>query len=257
MARDRMTKAEAESRRTRLLGALVQRARSTPELVTELAENLPWPYRQVLSRYGNDLRILEERGLVSRVGWANAQRGGFQSRVWEITAAGVEELAWRQQEPSRRAQARAHLSALGEQRRARQVLLNGLRQQYGPATSRQDRLPVVAMLRQEGCTLEEIAQVFGVTRQMISIDTRYKPKTRGGRARTAGQRFLLAQQAERIAVGIEESVAGLSCSCQGCLECGRRDQAVLDAALARAQTLHLREKGNGSESADHDVDRER
>lgn len=157
----------SEGRPTRILRALDRSpdGLSTLQLAAELAEGID--RSRFLSWYGEILRRYREAGRVEEIG---RTKGGYQqcpSVIWRITDEGRKLLACIDDAPrleAERARANAEL-AEAAQRRA-EALAEGARL-YSRQTPRGERWNATVRLRQLGCTLEEIGQLFGVTREMI------------------------------------------------------------------------------------------
>lgn len=160
-----------ESRPVRIMRALAAAPNglSTPAIVAELAEGVE-PKQRALCWYGGILRNHVKMGHVEQVG---KTPGGWQRRpaiVWAITEGGRELLAYIDDAPARDA---AYQVAQVQQAEAVQLRTTALAEAasvYSPRTPRMERRPAAIRLRTLGCTLEEIGQIFGVTREMIRQD---------------------------------------------------------------------------------------
>lgn len=165
----------AGPRRLRLLRALAQNPEplSTPRLVTLLAE--PDPRPGLLSRYGESLRGEEEAG---RVEGAGCRPGGPGLRgrgpvTWSITSAG---LAWLAEHDKAQALAATAAGELQRSAAERDRALAEARASFSRETPRPERKQAADRLRGLGCTLQQIADVFAVTREMIRQDLARDPE---------------------------------------------------------------------------------
>ena len=123
-----------------------------------------------LSWYGGILRAAMGRGWVTR----DAKRlpGGWQqgsSYVWHITPAGAERIAeYYEVRDGVRRQANLQLARKQEQRERVAAELRSAQERVAGMTP-QEKYDLVVHLRGLPCTLQEIADVFGVSRQWISL----------------------------------------------------------------------------------------
>lgn len=166
----------SESRPVRIMRALAAapQGRPTPALVAELGEAAE---PRALSWYGSILRSYAKKGHVEEAG---RTPGGWQrcpAVIWRLTDKGREMLAYIDAEPNRQA---AFEQARISQEAARQLRIAALAEAaslYSQRTPRSQRRPAAVRLRGLGCTLEEIGQIFGVTREMIRKDCLpYEPR---------------------------------------------------------------------------------
>lgn len=165
----------AVTRVIRLLKALDaagEAGMSTPQLVDQLDEvRDPKPVRQtVLTWYGGILRHLQETGQVHRAG---RTAGGWQQSpaiVWTITPAGRQRLTDHADAIRHAAEQAAEDRLQAARATERERALGDALEKYGPHTPRPVRRPVVQQLRDLGCTLEQIGEAFGLSREMIRLD---------------------------------------------------------------------------------------
>jgi DNA-binding PadR family transcriptional regulator len=160
-----------DTRPVRILRALAASpdGLTAPGLVAELAEGIE-PRQQALTWYGSILRDYSEKGLTVRAGRTG---GGWQrcpAVIYRITDEGLARLAYVDDEPNRKAAFDKALTEAGEAASRRHAALAQAAQAYSRATPRDDRRAVALHLRNLGCTLEEIGQLFGVSREMIRQD---------------------------------------------------------------------------------------
>jgi hypothetical protein len=143
---------------------------STPAIVAELAEGIPSNQR-ALSWYGQILRSRAKQGHVENAGKISGR--GWQRPpviIWRITGEGRKLLARIDDEPARKARAEQAAIEQEEASRAQTSALAEAARLYSRHTPRSVRRPAAARLRELGCSLEEIGQVFGVSREMIRQD---------------------------------------------------------------------------------------
>lgn len=165
---------------------------STPALVAELAEGVE-PHQKALSWYGQILRKRANLGHVEKAGTAPGSWQRSPAIIWRITDEGRGVLAHIDDEPARRAeleQARIEQDAAV---RARRAALAQAAHVYSRSTPRTERRSAAIRLRELGCTLEEIGQVFGVTREMIRQDClslEPRPEQSPKAPKVPGQRFM-------------------------------------------------------------------
>lgn len=151
---------------------------STPRLLELLGDVHSDSHVGALTKVGQALRSQKRAGRVRQAGQVPGawQRG--PAVIWQITDVGRAWLAYRKleaeaapaavQAADRAAAARAQEKQQDRKRRA--ALLAGAAASYSRETPTWERRQVVPTLRAEGCTLQEIADVFGLTREMIRQD---------------------------------------------------------------------------------------
>jgi hypothetical protein len=136
---------------------------STPDLASMHAADVE-SWQQALTMCGGAMRRLERRGLVCRAGTVP---GGWQQGeavVWRATGEGRAAAAVPTAAEARARVARGRI----EQRERARAALTGLRDAgYGPRTPYELQLIWGPPLRACGCTMQEIADLFGVTSQTI------------------------------------------------------------------------------------------
>lgn len=146
---------------------------STPGLVALLAEGIT-PNQRALTFYGQILRLFEARGRVERGPWVASSSQNIPSVTWAITSAGRDWLAACDAAPvaakTRRLESAAQAAARRDAAAARAAKLAEAAALYGRDTPVSVRRLVVRELREAGCTLEQVAGVFGVSREMIRLD---------------------------------------------------------------------------------------
>jgi hypothetical protein len=143
---------------------------STPALVAELAEDMK-SHQRALSQYGQILRSRAKQGHVENAGKISGR--GWQRppvTIWRITGEGRKLLAHIDDEPARKARAEQAAIEQEEASRAQTAALAEAARLYSRHTPRSVRRPAAVRLRELGCSLEEIGQVFGVSREMIRQD---------------------------------------------------------------------------------------
>lgn len=160
-----------ESRTIRILRVLRRSpgGLSTPQLVAELAEGIE-PLQKALTWYGGILRRHEDQGNVERAG---RTPGGWQqgiSTIWHLTDQGEKFLAYADEAPVREAERQRLAAEMTEAARMRADALAEAARECSRGTPRTERRIIAGRLRQLGCSLEEIGQVFGVSREMIRQD---------------------------------------------------------------------------------------
>ena len=173
--------ATAESRSARLLRALAQNPEplSPPALADLLAE--PGQRRRLLASYDRILHRHEQAGHVQRAGRASKGRGR-PAILWRITAAGRGWLDQHDEAPARAAAAIAEAQRKTEQARRtateRELALDEARATFDRQTPRISRKRAAHRLRDLGCTLDQIAAVFHVSKEMIRRDLLWDPAAR-------------------------------------------------------------------------------
>jgi hypothetical protein len=181
-----------EARPIRIMRALAEApdGLSTPALVAELAEGMK-SHQRALSQYGQILRSHARQGHVEKAGKMSGR--GWQRPpviVWRITGEGRKLLAHIDDEPARKARAVQEAIEQEEASRAQTSALAEAARLYSRNTPRSVRRPVAVRLRELGCNLEEIGQVFGVSREMIRQDCLpFEPRPERP-ARVPGQRLV-------------------------------------------------------------------
>jgi hypothetical protein len=128
------------------------------------------------ARMGASLRYLERRGYVVRTGGERRYAAGVAKRqpscVWRITGDGRAATAAADDDAQARAvRVAVQVAEAGEALATlrKQALAAAAAMAAGPVSRRQRR-GVAHSLRAAGCTLQEIGDVFGVTREMIRQD---------------------------------------------------------------------------------------
>lgn len=133
--------------------------------------------QHLLAKTRNALVIHERQGRVRQSGHAHGTYNNSRSIIWKITNEGREWL--KANDPEKKEASRAAARAITRARTARQdflrKLLTDARESYGPGTSPTIRREVSRLLRAEGCTLQSIADVFKVTRELIRMDCKDAP----------------------------------------------------------------------------------
>jgi hypothetical protein len=195
----------SETRPHRILRCLAREVLSTSQIVDELAEGIE-PRGQALSWYGSILRDQEQAGRVEQAGKVRSGRyNGAPTCTWRITDEGRKLLAYLDDAPLREAERERLEAEMAEtaSRRA-EALAEGARI-YSRGTPRAERWHAAVRLRRLGCTLEEIGELFGVTREMIRKElllTEEPPSRpmKGGRPRLprSGLVNLTARQAKYL-----------------------------------------------------------
>jgi hypothetical protein len=144
-----------------------------PEINTmEHGENRNYQLQRHLARVRGALVIHQQHGRVRQRGFAHGTYNNVRSIVWQITAKG---RVWLDnhapdQIQARRNEAAAIATSRDLQRQHQERLLAEAKETYGVDTPPGTRREVSRMLKDEGCTLQSIADIFGVTRQLISLD---------------------------------------------------------------------------------------
>lgn len=127
-----------------------------------------------LTRLGNELRRLEQRGMTERAGQT---AGAWQSgpvQCWRITPAGREQVTWWEENSwgaelaaQRAAEVRARQAERERKQGERRILLA---QAGGLRLHRIERQQKALELREAGCTYREIGEALGVTAQAAYLD---------------------------------------------------------------------------------------
>jgi len=147
---------------------------SNSALVTLLGEDAGTVRQRVLCWYNQILAKHADAGNVIRTGLTAGGRRVGKSCIWQITSQGRAYLAALEALPQARADAafaaRREAAAKRQAEKTRAGKLTRAAASYGPDTPRDTRRVVAADLRKAGCTLAEIAQVFGKTREAIRLD---------------------------------------------------------------------------------------
>lgn len=149
---------------------------STPQIVDVL-----WPgvrdqvserSQHLLSKTRDALAIHEHHGRVRRIGYAYGTYNNARSIVWKITPMGRSWLLINAPEKvAARREANRAIAADRARRKANcERLLEEARESFGKGTPAVTRRQVSRLLRAEGCTLQSIADIFGVTRELIRVD---------------------------------------------------------------------------------------
>lgn len=142
---------------------------TAPDLIERLGEGIE--HFSALRAYGNDLRRRERKGHVERAGQIPGAYHNVPTTVWRLTGAGRDYLAYLDAAPEREADAQRAATELAEAAIVRAHALTRAAATYGGRqVPRAERRKAAAELRSLGCMLEEIGQVFGVTREMIRQD---------------------------------------------------------------------------------------
>jgi len=128
--------------------------------------------QRLLAKTRNALVVHQRHGRVRQSGFAYGNYQNSRSIIWKITPKGQ---AWLNlNEPEKVAERRAATRAAAEERAARlescRQLIEEARKEYGPETIPPIRREVSRLLRAEGCTLQSIADIFDVTRELIRVD---------------------------------------------------------------------------------------
>jgi hypothetical protein len=134
------------------------------------------PFNWHRTRNNEALRKLRARECVRRA--ARREMGPAQTSPgmyrWYITEAGLRYLDWLNAVPGRQALQDTAVNISQQIVKARKDRLNAILQQaetiYGPWNTPAERRVVAVQLRDHGCTLQSIADVFGVTRESIRLD---------------------------------------------------------------------------------------
>ena len=169
-----------ETRPTRILRALAAApdGLSTPAIVEALAEGIK-PNQKALSWYGSILRSQVKQGNAEKAGTVAGHWQKGPAIIWRITGKGRELLAYIEDGPAREAEGRAVQIRLELAAQNRMMALAEAAQMFSQGISLPERRTTAIRLRALGCTLEEIGQVFGVTREMIRLDCLHcEPKPR-------------------------------------------------------------------------------
>ncbi len=130
--------------------------------------------QHLLAKTRNALVVHQRHGRVRQAGFAHGSYNNSRSILWKITPAGRTWL--RINDPEKVAERRAAVRAAADERASRQEnckrLIQEAEKEYGPGTAPSIRREVSRLLRAEGCTLQSIADIFGVTRELIRVDCR-------------------------------------------------------------------------------------
>jgi hypothetical protein len=134
------------------------------------------PWQQATSRAAAEFRYMEDRGWVRRA-WRVQTGARAYLQVWEITRKGREKLAlvaaarrdydrygsWTDRQ--RRVKAAKQAS-----RSRRRLIARAMRARYPEPPAPAARRVAAQWMRGQGLSLQEIGDVFGVTREMIRKD---------------------------------------------------------------------------------------
>jgi len=128
--------------------------------------------QRLLAKTRNALVVHQRHGRVRQSGFAYGSYQNSRSIIWKITPKG---RAWLNlNEPEKVAERRAATRAAAKDRTARrescEQLIQEAKKEYGPGTAPPIRREVSRLLRAEGCTLQSIADIFDVTRELIRVD---------------------------------------------------------------------------------------
>jgi hypothetical protein len=136
------------------------------------------PRQRSLTHLGAALRNLEAAKMVKRTG---RSAGGWQNgpaQRWAITEKGLGQVAYWAVVPSPQTMREQRAAALKQKRARAAATIESCAQAYGPWTPRPGRRAAAARLRAAGCSLQQIGDLFGVTREMIRQDL--LPPSRSG-----------------------------------------------------------------------------
>jgi hypothetical protein len=144
---------------------------TTPQIVAAAGE---YGTKAAMSWYGSILRAADKRGWVMRLG---RDKGGWQSGSpirWRITDDGRDRLAVYDVLRAVPTVRRAAVARREERRQdwaARQVLLDDVRRLADDPDTlpREQKLRLAQDLRAAGCTLQEIGDLFGKSREWIRL----------------------------------------------------------------------------------------
>lgn len=155
----------------RALEILAQHGEQTTPQIVEAAGELG--RKSAMSWYGNNLRKAEKRGWVVRTG---QEHGGWQQGRpvrWMITEAGQKRLAEYEaarSTPTTRQATAARKEKSLEQWKVRQAVLSGAEVLIAPGILSDDgKLKLAVQLRDAGCTLAEIGDLFGKSREWVRL----------------------------------------------------------------------------------------
>ena len=120
----------------------------------------------------NIMIVHEQHGRVQRIGTSEGPYNRIKSTVWRTTLDGRTWLHKSQQDddavdvgnPSQYSRSGPRTAFV------QQYLLSQARNKYGPGTPLAERREISRALRAEGCTLQSIADVFDVSRELIRKD---------------------------------------------------------------------------------------
>jgi len=158
------------SKRTRMLAHLVQAGPgglSTGELVALLGE-ADRPRNRALTDAGGKLRDAEADGLVTRAGRTQGGWSNKPSVVWAVTDTG---RAWSGAHEAAAAQAEAAVKLRAIRASTRKAAQASVAASIsGREVPADERRALARGMRSQGCTLQEIGDVFGVKRETIRID---------------------------------------------------------------------------------------
>jgi hypothetical protein len=147
---------------------------STPQIMDALELRTDPPQR-ALSWLGTILRKQERDGQVREAGRTAGAWQQSPAVIWKITEGGLAELRLIDSLPERRRRAAEEAAELAAQLAvasdSRHAALAQVAQADLTATPRFERRAIALRLRSLGCTLQEIGDLFGVTREMIRQDT--------------------------------------------------------------------------------------
>lgn len=164
-------RAAPDSRSTRILGWLdnAPAGLTSTALCDLLGETVPRQRAQTW--INNELWRHEQAGHVRRAGRVPSPHKRGKPYLWTITPAGRAWLAEALAAPQRAA-ARASMTRAqaGLAKAARDAALAAASDMYGAGTPRPERRKVAAALRATGATLDQIAAIFCVSREMIRMD---------------------------------------------------------------------------------------
>jgi DNA-directed RNA polymerase specialized sigma24 family protein len=134
-------------------------------------------WRSCLAHAGNELRYMEKRGWVRRAGTLTEGWGKGNPGLWEITPAGLTQLdviAGQRETHDRignRSAQKARAAGEREAETARRArMADAMRDLYPDRTRPAERRQAVLVLRDAGLRLQEIGDVFGITREMVRQD---------------------------------------------------------------------------------------
>lgn len=128
--------------------------------------------QRALCRAASVLRELEASGHVERAGEVPGHWQQAPVQKWRITPKGRDQLAWWADAPRRDAQQAIEQYQQAVRKLAQQTALDEAKVKYaGRRVPVDERRRVSQELRNAGCTLQSIADVFGVTRELTRQDT--------------------------------------------------------------------------------------
>jgi hypothetical protein len=155
----------ATTRATQIFAELARAGQaSTPELRAAIGDGAS------LLRYGEALRYHEAAGRVERKGWTPGSRRVGRAVIWALTEAGRQWLAAHQAALQAVADKQAAAAEAAKERARKASAIATVRRQCSPGCDLPTRRSWERFLADQGCSLAEIGEVFGLSKEMVRRD---------------------------------------------------------------------------------------